>query len=310
MGFKYRVVATTSAEETMFELYKFIVTTSSQSIYRLVNDTGTAVALLKFGTGFVTSWTSASDCPDGSYMVIEPVTTLGSYRHQIKLTNSAANVSSCQLSSRGGWTNAGAAFGASARTDATTWNDGAAPGAGSELYMGIGTFAIDGSNTGTFFWCNLKDTGSATPDQFCYAGSHYPFAIASDVNPVVLLARIPRVDNATSLDFGRNGADANNLMRTPVEVGQTTSMSVAGYARVGINDDPRVPGAVCMMRDRAGNYIPLPAYLYLRNSALVGYFGDHLRIVDGTLNDYDVNDATTPTRIVMGHLSMHFDITL
>ena len=64
------------------------------------------------------------------------------------------------------------------------------------------------------------------------------------------------------------------------------------------------------MRDRAGNYIPLPAYLYLRNSALVGYFGDHLRIVDGTLNDYDVNHATTPTRIVMGHLSMHFDITL
>jgi hypothetical protein len=310
MPSKFALVSTSTAETTVYELYNFLVNTSSQSIYRLVNDTGSAVALLKFGTGFVSSWASASDCPDGSYMVIEPVTAIGGIRHQIKITNSAANVNSVQVSTRGGWTNAGAAFGASSATAATQFNDGSAPGVGSQLYMGCGTFAIDGSNTGTYFWANIRDTGSANCDQMFYAGNYYPWAIASDVNPVCLLARVPELDGGSNNEFGRSALDANTLSRCVVEYAQTTSLVSAGYARVGINDDPRAPGAVCILRDLAGNYIPLPVYLFRNSTALMGHFGDHLRAIDTTLNDYDTDSGGTPTRIVFGHLSMYFDTTL
>lgn len=311
MASKFRVVSTATCEDTMFALYTFIVTTSSQGIYRLVNDTGAAVALLKFGTGFVSSWSSASDCPDGSYMVIEPVTALGGIRHQIKITNSAANVNSIQVSTRGGWTNAGAAFGSSSKTDAVTFNDGAAPGASSTIYMGIGTFAIDGSNTGLYFWCNIKDTGSATADQFFYAGNYYPWSISYDVNPICLLTRIPTVVSVT-LDLGRSTADANNLCRTSVEVAQTTSLSAAGYARIGLHDGTgATPGATCILRDLQSYYPPLPAYLFLRNSAIMGHFGDHLRIISDGLTDYDTGTTAAPaTRLVIGHLWLHYDETL
>ena len=309
MPFKYRLVSTVSTAETFFRIYDFLVNTSSQSIYRLVNDTGTAVALHN-GTTFVTTFANAAAVAAGSYMVLEPVTALGAYRHQIRINNTGTTVNSVQVSTRGGWTNAGAAFGASSKTDATQFNDGAAPGAGSQVYLGCGTFAIDGSTTGTFLWVNIRDTGSANCDQMFYAGNYIPWAIASDVNPVCLLARVPELDGGSNFEYGRNATDGNTLSRVAVEYAQTTALSVAGYARVGINDDPRAPGAVCIMRDYAGNYIPLPVYLYRTNTALLGQFGDHLRAVDATLNDYDVNHATTPTRIVFGHLSMHFDITL
>jgi hypothetical protein len=311
MGFKYRVVSTASTAETLFRIYDFVVNTSSQSIYRLVNDTGTAVALHN-GTTFVTSFANAAAVAAGSYMVIEPTTALGSgnYRHQIRINNTGSTVNSVQVSTRGGWTNAGAAFGASSATAATQFNDGAAPGAGSQLYLGCGTFAINGSNTGTYFWTTIRDTGSANCDQMAYAGNYYPWAIASDVNPVCMLARVPELDGGSNNEFGRSALDANTLSRCVVEYAQTTSLVAAGYARVGINDDPRAPGAVTILRDLAGNYVPLPVYLFRNSTAMLGNFGDHLRGIDTSLSDYDVNHATTPTRIVMGHLSMHFDITL
>lgn len=310
MASKFRKVSTVSAEQTLFRIYDFVVNTSSQSIYRLVNDTGSAVALFKFGTGFVSSWASASDCPDGSYLVIEPVTALGGIRHQLKITNAASDTNSIQLSSRGGWTNGGAAFGSSSATDATRFNDAAAPGAGSEIYMGIGTFAIDGSNTGTYFWANIKDSASANADQFCYAGNYTPWDITTDVNPICLLARVPTVEGAT-VDVGRNSADANCLNRTSVEFAQTTSLSAAGYARIGPHDVPNIPGATCIWRDKNSKYPPLPCYLWTRNSSLDGEFGDHLRVITGTLNDYDTGTTANPnTRIVIGHLWLHYDESL
>lgn len=310
MAHKARTVSTASAEETFFRLYDFLVNTSSQSIYRLVNDTGTAVALHN-GTNFVTSFANAAACPDGAYMVIEPTTALGpsNYRHQLRINNTAGDVSSVQLSTRGGWTNAGAAFGASAKTDATRFNDAAAPGAGSTMQMGMGTFAIDGSNTGTYLWANIRDSASGDCDQMFYAGNYYPWDITFDVNPVVLLARVPTVSAAT-FDFGRNSADSNCLNRTAVEVGQTTSLSAAGYARIGQTDAPVEPGATCIWRDKQSKYPPLPAYLWTRNSSLDGHFGDHLRLVTGALNSYDVDDVGAPTRLVLGHLWMHFDESL
>ena len=310
MPSKFRKVSTTTCETTLFNLYTFILTTSAQSVYRFVNDTGTAIALFKFGTGFRSSWASASDCPDGSYMVIEPVTALGGIRHQIKITNSAFDTLTVQVSTRGGWTNAGAAFGASSKTDAIQGNDANAPGAGSEVFMGVSTFAIDGSNTGSYFWMNIKDTGSAGPDQYFYAGNYYPWSITYDVNPMCLLARVPNV-LAGSLDLGRNTADGNNLCRTSVEVGQTTALSAAGYARIGLSDAVNTPGGTCILRDLQSYYPPLPAYLFLRNSALMGHFGDHLRIINDTLTDYDTGTTAAPaTRLVLGNLWVHYDETL
>lgn len=309
MPSKFVLASTVSTAETFFRIYTLIVTTTSQSIYRLVNDTGSAVALNN-GSGFVTSFANAAAVAAGSYMVIEPVTAIGALRHQIRINNTGTTVNSVQVSTRGGWTNAGAAFGASSATAATQFNDGAAPGAGSQVYMGIGTFAIDGSTTGTYFWANIRDTGSANCDQMVYAGNYYPWAIASDVNPVCLLARVPELDGGSSNEYGRSALDANTLSRCVVEYAQTTSLVSAGYARVGINDDPRAPGAVCILRDLAGNYVPLPVYLFRNSSACLGHFGDHLRAIDVTLNDYDTNSGGTPTRIVFGHLSMYFDTTL
>lgn len=309
MASKFRVVSTATAEETMYQLYVFFITTSSQSIMRLVNDTGTAVALWKQGTGWVTSWSSSADCPDGSFMVLEPVTACGSTRFQVKLSNEAGNVSAALMACKGGWTNAASNFGANPVTSATTWNDAAAPGAGSTLYMGTGTFSIDGSNTGTYFWANIRDSGSASADQFVYGGNYYPWSITYDTRPVCFLARIPTV-TGNALDVGRNSADANCLSRTSIEVAQTTSWTAAGYARIGNTDLPGTPGATCIWRDLSGAYPPIPAYVYLRNSAKMGHLGDHLRICDGSLNDYDVDDATTPTHIVIGHLWLHYDETL
>ena len=306
MPSKFRTASTASTAETFFRLYDLVVNTTSQSIYRLVNDTGSAVALYN-GSTFVSSFANAAACPAGSYLVMEPVTAIGGIRHQIRVNNVGTTVNSVQFSSRGGWTNAGAAFGASSKTDATQFNDGAAPGAGSQVYVGMGTFAIDGSNTGTYFWANIRDSGSANADQFVYCGNYYPWSISYDVNPVCFLTRVPTVSGA-AFDLGRNSADTNNLNRTSVEVAQTTSWTAAGYARIGFYDAPNTPGSTCIWRDLQSYYPPLPAYLWLRNSACMGHFGDHLRIINDTLSDYDTD--TGATRLVLGHLWMHYDETL
>ena len=244
MASKFAKYATNDCETTLLQIYNFIVS-SGQTALRLVNDTGSAVALFKSGTGFVTSWSLSTDCPDGSYLVIEPVTALSTYRWQAKIMNDAANTTKVQFSTRGGWTNAGAAFGASSKTDLTTFNDGAAPGAGSQIYCGCGTFALDGSNTGTYVYFNIRDSASASADQMIYFGHYYPWDISFDTNPTVFLARIPTLV-ATAQDFGRNSADGNCLSRTSVEVAQTTSLSAAGYARLGFYDAPNTPGTTCI----------------------------------------------------------------
>jgi len=309
MPSKFRSASTASTAETFYRIYDLVVNTTSQSIYRLVNDTGSAVALYN-GSTFVSSFANAAAVAAGSYMVIEPVTALGGRRHQIRINNTGTTVNSVQFSSRGGWTNAGAAFGSSSATSATQFNDGAAPGAGSTVIMGMGTFAIDGSNTGTYFWANIRDSGSAAADQFTYAGNYYPWSISYDVNPVCLLARVPTI-SAASVDLGRNSADANCLNRTSVEVAQTTSLVSAGYARIGSNDTPATPGTTCIWRDLQSYYPPLPAYLFLRNSAIMGHFGDHLRLINGALTDYDTGTTAAPaTRLIIGDLWLHYDETL
>lgn len=306
MASKFKKYSISSCEETLYRMYDFIVN-SGQTALRLVNDTGSAVALWTQGTGWVSSWSSAADCPDGSYLVVEPVTALGGVRPQVKLTNAAADTLNALFAPRGGWTNAAANFGASAVTSDTRWNDAAAPGAGSEVYCGTGTFAINGSNTGTYAWFNIKDTGSGGADQFLYVGAYYPWDITYDTNPACFLARVPNVVGGTA-DLGRNSADGNNLNRTSVEVAQTTSWTAAGYARVGYYDAPNTPGTTCIWRDLQGYYPPLPAYLWLRNSALMGHFGDHLRIINDTLSDYDTDASAT--HIVLGQLWMHYDESL
>jgi hypothetical protein len=306
MASKFAKYSMTSCEEALYRLYTF-VQSSGQTALRLVNDTGSAVALYSNGTGFVSSWSSSLSCPDGSYMVVEPVTAIGGVRWQAKITNAAFDTLNALFAPRGGWTNAAQNFGASAVTSDTRWNDAAAPGAGSQVYCGTGTFAIDGSNTGTYVWFNIRDSGSAGADQFLYVGGYYPWSVSYDTNPACFLTRVPTV-SGSAFDLGRNGADTNNLNRTSVEVAQTTSWTAAGYARVGFYDAPNTPGSTCIWRDLQSYYPPLPAYLFLRNSACMGHFGDHLRIINDTLSDYDTD--TGSTRLVLGHLWMHYDESL
>ena len=306
---KFRKYSTATCEQTMFNMYSFIVS-SGQTDLRLVNDTGSAVALYKGGgTGFVSSWASASDCPDGSYMVIEPVTACNSLRWQLKVLNAAADQNQVQLSPRGGWTNAAANFGASATTDSNWLNDGAAPPGGSQVYCGTDTFAIDGSTTGTYVWFHIRDTAVSQADQMGYFGHYFPWNVANDVNPVCFAVGTPRVADVAYF-YGRNTGAADNQNRVGVEYAQTTSLVSAGYARLGFTDVPNDPGTTCILRDASGYYPPLPCYLWKRNTAIMGHFADHLRIIDGTLNDYDVDDATTPTHICIGHLWLHYDESL
>lgn len=306
MASKFVKYSIASCEDLLYKLYYYIVS-SGQTALRLVNDTGSAVALYKAGTGFVSSWASASDCPDGSYMIVEPVTACGSARWQLYFVNASANIFQSGFAPRGGWTNAAANFGGNPLIPDVQWNDAAAPGVGSEVYIGGGTFAIDGSNTGTYLWANIKDADSATADQFVYGGNYYPWSISYDTRPCCFLARIPTVGDY-SLTLGRNSGDTSNLSRTSVEVAQTTSWASAGYARIGPADTPLTPGATCIWRDLQSYYPPLPAYLWLRNSACMGHFGDHLRIISDGLTDYDTD--TGATRLVVGHLWLHYDESL
>lgn len=307
MASKFVKYSIASCEDLLYKLYYYIVS-SGQTALRLVNDTGSAVALFKGGgAGFVASWASAADCPDGSYMIVEPVTACGSDRWQMYFVNASFDTMQAGFAPRGGWTNAAANFGGRPTIPDVQWNDANAPGAGSQIYIGAGTFAIDGSNTGTYLWCNIKDAGSATADQFVYGGNYYPWDIAYDTRPCCFLARVPITDD-TVRSLGRSSADSNNLNRTSIEVAQTTSWASAGYARIGHSDTPAAPGNTCIWRDLQSYYPPLPAYLWLRNSACMGHFGDHLRIINDTLTDYDTD--TGATRLVVGHLWLHYDETL
>lgn len=306
MATKSRKYTVSTCEDVLFQVYTFIVS-SGQTAMRLVNDTGSAVALYSGGVGFVASWASSANCPDGSYLIVEPVTACGSARWQMYFVNASGNITQAGFAPRGGWTNAATNFGGNPLIPDVQINDANAPGAGSQIYCGTGTFAIDGSNTGTYLWVNIRDSGSATADQFCYGGNYYPWDISYDTRPCCFLARVPTVDDAV-LALGRSTADGNNLNRTSVEVAQTTSWASAGYARIGPADTPLTPGATCIWRDLQSYYPPLPAYLYLRNSAIMGHFGDHLRIVNDTLTDYDTD--TGATRLVVGHLWLHYDETL
>ncbi len=305
MASKFRKYSNTSCEETLYRMYDYIVN-SGQTALRLVNDTGSAVALYTQGVGFRTSWASASDCPDGSYLVVEPVTAIGSVRWQWRLSNVATNVLKTQFAPRGGWTNGSASFPGATSND-VQWSDGSAPGAGSQVYIGGGTFAINGSTTGTFLWVNIRDTGNGSADQMIYGGHYYPFSISYDVNPCCVVVGIPRVANE-DYSWGRNSSDGVNNNRVGVEPAQTTSMVSAGYARVCHTDIPGIPGATCIIRDGNSSYVPLPAYLWRVGSALMGHFGDHMRICDGTLNDYDTDSNSE--HLVIGHLWMHYDETL
>jgi len=306
MASKFKKYSGNDCETLMYRMYDFIAN-SGQTAIEFVNGTGSAIALYKQGVGFVTSWASSSDCPDGSYMVIQPATALGSAKWQAKISNTAADSIRCTFACKGGWTNAAQNFGANPVTNDTVWNDAAAPGAGSQVYCGAGTWAVDGSNTGTYCWFNIRDTGSAGADQFLYVGNYTPVDITYDTRPTVMLCRIPTIDGAVS-SLGRDSADANCLCRTSIEVAQTTSWTAAGYARIGHTDAPTTPGTKCIMRDLQSKYLPIPAYLYLRNSALMGHFSEHLRICDTTLNDYDTDMAAT--HIVFGHLWLHYDESL
>lgn len=242
-------------------------------------------------------------------MIVEPVTACGSDRWQMYFVNASGNTMQAGFAPRGGWTNAAANFGTNPVQPDVRWNDANDPGAGSQLYIATGTFAIDGSNTGTYLWANIKDTGSSSADQFTYGGNYYPWDISYDTRPCCFLARVPTVDDAVS-SLGRNSSDGNNLNRTSVEVAQTTSWASAGYARIGLGDTPAAPGNTCIIRDKQGKYPPLPAYLFTRNTSCDGHFGDHLRLVSDSLTDYDVDDVTTPTRLVIGHLWVHYDESL
>ena len=306
MSSKFKKYAGNTCEELMYGMYQYIAN-SGQTALQFVNDTGSAIALYKGGTGFVTSWASASDCPDGSYMVVQPVTACGSPRWQAKFLNDSGNTLRCLFACKGGWTNAAQNFGANPVSPENGWNDGAAPGAGSQVYCGGGTWAIDGSNTGTYLWFNIRDTGSASADQFVYVGNYSPVDITYDTRPTCLLQGIPLVTDA-AYTLGRNTADGTNVSRTSVEVAQTTSWVGAGYARVGPTDIPNAPGATCIWRDLQGKYLPGVCYLFLRNSAVMGHFSEHLRICDTSLNDYDTD--TGNEYIVIGHLWLHYDESL
>lgn len=309
MASKFRKYGVATCEDIMFSMYDYIAN-SGQTALRFVNDTGSAIALYKGGgTGFVTSWASASDCPDGSYMVVEPVTACGSARWQAKFKNDSANTLKCLFACRGGWTNAAQTFGANPVSPENGWNDGSAPGVGSQVYCGGGTWAIDGSNTGTFLWFNIRDTGSGSADQFVYVGNYNPFNVSLDTRPTCLVQGIPLMTDS-AFNVGRNTSDSTNVSRTSVEFAQTTSWVSAGYSRIGFSDVPGTPGGTVIMRDLAGGYIPDPTYLYLRNTAKMGHFADHLRTADGSLNDYDVDSASAPTRLCIGHLWLHYDESL
>lgn len=308
MASKFAKYGVATCEDMLYQMYYFVVS-SGQTAVRLVNDTGSAVALYKGGVGFVSSWASATDCPDGSYMVAETVTAVNGYRWQWKLTNIATNVLETQFAPRGGWTNAGAAFPSTA-SNLVQWNDGAAPGVGSQIYCGTGTFAISGSVTGTYLWFSIRDTASSTADQMIYGGHYYPFDIASDINPCCVLVGIPRCSN-DNYAWGRNATDGTNNNRTSVEFAQSTSWNAAGYARVGYSDVTGSPGSTCIWRDLTGSYPPLPAYLWLGNTALMGHFGDHIRVIPDSLNDWDTGTTADPgSRIVMGHMWVHYDESL
>jgi hypothetical protein len=307
MGGKFLRQSITTCEQTMFELYDFIAN-SGQTVLRIVENTGVK-ALYKQGTGYVSSWASSSDCPDGSYMVIEPVSANGGVRWQLRLKNDAADTTKAIFAPDGTWSNGGAGPGSfsGVQTAETTINDGAAPGASSFLYCGCNTVSYDaGTRTYTYFWFMINDSGAA--NQMCYAGGFTPFNPDDDTKPACFLARNPDL-NSSSGNFGRTTADSNALSRCASEYAHSTTWNTSGYARVGFSDNATSAGATTTARNLGGEYIGLTLYL-LSNSGGYwhGHFGDHMLAIDTGRTNYDTNVAAT--YIVLGDLFVYYDEAL
>ena len=307
MGGKFLKQAITTCEQTMFELYDFIAN-SGQTVLRIVENTGVK-ALYKQGTGYVSSWASVTDCPDSSFLVVEPVSANGGVRWQMKIKNDAGNTTKCIFAPDGTWTNGGAGPGSfsGVQTAETTINDADVPGASSFLYCGCNTVSYDaGTRTYTYFWFMISDSGAA--NQMCYAGGFTPYNPTDDTKPACFLAREPVLTNI-NFYFGRATTDANALCRCATEYAHSTTWNAAGYARVGFTDSSNSPGVTTTLRNLGSEYVGLTLYL-LSNSGGYwhGHFGDHMLAIDTGRTNYDTNVAAT--YLVLGDLFVYYNEAL
>lgn len=281
--------STVSCEESLFRIYNFVAN-SGQTAVEFVGAGGTP-AIYKQGTGYVASFTSASDCPDESYIVITPVSS-SLTKWQCRIKNSAANTLKVTFAPDGTWSNGGAGPGSFSgiATPEQTWNDSGAPGAGSTIDVCAGTISLPTSKTGTFFWVNIRDSGSSVPDQFFYAGAYEPARIGYDTKPCILLTRVPLISN-NSFELGSSAQNSNTLSRCATDVAHVSTWDTGGYCRIGIGDanGARV-GNTTTWRDLGGYYIAPDAWIFLNNTLdkrCMGRMGDHFKLMDISTAYYD-----------------------
>lgn len=308
MAAKSRSYAITSAAEELYQWYYFIAS-SGQTALEIYSDGGTP-AVYKSGTGYVSSFASAADCTSGSYFVFRPVSANGGVRWYVKVKYDTGNTLKVTCSPDGTWSNGGAGPGSfsGVQTNETTVNDAAAPGAASSMQFHCATVSYNGgSNTYTYLWVNIRDTGDATPQQWCYMGGYRPFNASADTKPFVFLARIPTVDT-TNLGVGANVTTSNQLSRCATEYAHSTTFTTSGYCRIGLIDTPTAPGATSLLRTFGGEYLGLPAYIFTNaGNYCLGDFYDQVMCVDQSKASYDTNTAAT--YIKLGHLWLAYDLT-
>lgn len=291
MAITYTKTSTTSAEQSLFRVYDFVAN-SGQTAVRFVG-AGATPAIYKAGTGYVASFTSASDCPDGSYVLLEP-TSASVTRWQLQIKNGAFDTLYATFAPDGTWSNGGAGPGSFSGTvtSETQINDGGAPSGGSTIDCCAGTSDLGGGSTGTFFWCNIRDSGSGTPDQFMYAGCYTPARIAYDTKPCVFLSRIPTL-GTEQYSLGSNSSNFQCLSRCGTEVAHSTTWTTSGYCRLGVTDAAgQRPGSSITWRDQGGYYIAPDLWLVMNNTGdkrILGKMGEHVLAMDVAVSNYDTD---------------------
>jgi len=314
MGF-HAVYTVASYQSVGWAFYQFL-TDVSNDVTQIVNDGTMAVwmdltetnsdhdsAPGNFGWG---TPTKADAFGDGSFIVAEPQfdNASGARRWQVKIERDV-NEWYVTCSPNEGFSTSTEDFGSQPLTPKTQWWN-ITPAGSDELYLSSTDDGTWENSNGTqkygYLRAIAKDASSPTNVLYAfYAGGYIPFDEEYDLDPFVMLAREPRVENnANSNSWGYGTAGSSCLSRAPWENGQAVSSMVsAGYAFLSCNWTLQHSQR---SQTRAGDEVEAQVYVHLTDYAALGYFHPNTMVgVSDGITNWTVN--ATADRISIQDLS-------
>lgn len=278
-------------EKWLWGLFDFIQN-SGQTLFQLVDDTGTEPALYDGAVAdFIdpstvsayTDWPNVGASSNGSYMVIEPVAACypGGGKWQAKLSVVSGDLYSDVAHHGEGWTNAAQDFGASLNTGNVRFSPtfAAAP---HQFYHSASDLETYNGGADTSLYLRSFHRSGNTSSAGLYIGGYIPADPTEDTRPLLVLNGIPYMGGHTTAESWGEVDSGAAYGRTP---NAYTSPGPTGFVVAGVcgNEDQNYsPGPAA--NDYAGNKPASTIFVVADSTWCLGKLGPYTMMGCGVPN--------------------------